>query len=104
MRRRRSFVFNFITYGGHPIDGLAAEELATTLGQKGMLALSCRLVDGKERTHGLAQFPGKCAHMASKRWLAPPTFAMKSRRLIVALRARQSGQGGDWPPFLDPAS
>jgi isocitrate lyase len=40
MRRRRSFVFNFITYGGHPIDGLAAEELATTLGQKGMLALS----------------------------------------------------------------
>jgi hypothetical protein len=47
MRRRRSFVFNFITYGGHPIDGLAAEELATTIGQKGMLALSCRLVDGR---------------------------------------------------------
>ena len=25
------FVFNFITYGGHQIDGLAAEEFATAL-------------------------------------------------------------------------
>ncbi|HYN22588.1 MAG TPA: isocitrate lyase ICL2 [Thermoanaerobaculia bacterium] len=34
------FVFNFITYGGHQIDGLAAEELATALQQDGMLALA----------------------------------------------------------------
>ncbi|HWP93958.1 MAG TPA: isocitrate lyase/phosphoenolpyruvate mutase family protein [Thermodesulfobacteriota bacterium] len=34
------FVFNFITYGGHQIDGLAAEEFATALMQDGMLALA----------------------------------------------------------------
>ena len=44
------YVFNFITYGGHQIDGLAAEEFATALRQDGMLALvrlqrKFRLVD-----------------------------------------------------------
>ncbi|HME32400.1 MAG TPA: isocitrate lyase/phosphoenolpyruvate mutase family protein, partial [Terriglobales bacterium] len=34
------FVFNFITYGGHQIDGLAAEEFATALKQDGMLSLA----------------------------------------------------------------
>lgn len=34
------FVFNFITYGGHQIDGLAAEEFAQSLRQDGMLALA----------------------------------------------------------------
>jgi isocitrate lyase len=34
------FVFNFITYGGHQIDGLAAEEFATALRDEGMLALA----------------------------------------------------------------
>jgi malate synthase len=34
------FVFNFITYGGHQIDGLAAEEFATALKDDGMLALA----------------------------------------------------------------
>ena len=34
------FVFNFITYGGHQIDGLAAEELASALLEDGMLALA----------------------------------------------------------------
>lgn len=34
------FVFNFITYGGHQIDGLAAEEFAASLRQEGMLALA----------------------------------------------------------------
>jgi isocitrate lyase len=34
------FVFNFITYGGHQIDGVAAEEFATALRQDGMLALA----------------------------------------------------------------
>jgi|TARA_Y100000310_G_scaffold259496_1_gene268176 isocitrate lyase len=34
------FVFNFITYGGHQIDGLAAEEFATALLEDGMLALA----------------------------------------------------------------
>jgi isocitrate lyase len=37
---RMGFVFNFITYGGHQIDGLASEELATALRQDGMLALA----------------------------------------------------------------
>ncbi len=34
------FVFNFITYGGHQIDGLAGEEFATALNEDGMLALA----------------------------------------------------------------
>jgi isocitrate lyase len=34
------FVFNFITYGGHQIDGLAGEEFALSLRQDGMLALA----------------------------------------------------------------
>jgi len=37
---RMGFVFNFITYGGHQIDGVAAEEFATALQQDGMLALA----------------------------------------------------------------
>src|SRR6476619_73785 len=49
------FVFNFITYGGHQIDGLAAEEFATALEQDGMLALAklqrkLRLVESPYRT------------------------------------------------------
>ena len=49
------FVFNFITYGGHQIDGLAAEDFATALKQDGMLALAqlqrkLRLVDSPYRT------------------------------------------------------
>ncbi|MBZ5639603.1 MAG: isocitrate lyase ICL2 [Acidobacteriia bacterium] len=34
------YVFNFITYGGHQIDGLAGEEFAAALKQDGMLALA----------------------------------------------------------------
>jgi isocitrate lyase len=37
---KMGFVFNFITYGGHQIDGLASEEFATALRQDGMLALA----------------------------------------------------------------
>jgi isocitrate lyase len=37
---KMGFVFNFITYGGHQIDGLAAEDFATALQQDGMLALA----------------------------------------------------------------
>ncbi|MHB0972375.1 MAG: isocitrate lyase ICL2 [Thermoanaerobaculia bacterium] len=37
---KMGFVFNFITYGGHQIDGLAAEEFAAALKQDGMLALA----------------------------------------------------------------
>src|SRR3979409_1709346 len=37
---KMGFVFNFITYGGHQIDGVAAEEFATNLRQDGMLALA----------------------------------------------------------------
>ena len=49
------YVFNFITYGGHQIDGLAAEEFATALRQDGMLALArlqrkFRLVESPYRT------------------------------------------------------
>src|ERR1700756_353765 len=49
------FVFNFITYGGHQIDGVAAEEFATALRQDGMLALArlqrkIRLLDSPYRT------------------------------------------------------
>jgi isocitrate lyase len=49
------FVFNFITYGGHQIDGLAAEEFAAALRQDGMLALArlqrkLRLLESPYRT------------------------------------------------------
>lgn len=37
---KMGFVFNFITYGGHQIDGLAGEEFAASLKQEGMLALA----------------------------------------------------------------
>jgi isocitrate lyase len=49
------FVFNFITYGGHQIDGLAAEEFAAALKQEGMMALArlqrkLRLLESPYRT------------------------------------------------------
>jgi isocitrate lyase len=49
------YVFNFITYGGHQIDGLAGEEFATALRQDGMLALArlqrkLRLLESPYRT------------------------------------------------------
>jgi isocitrate/methylisocitrate lyase len=52
---RLGYVFNFITYGGHQIDGLAAEEFAASLRQDGMLALArlqrkFRLLESPYRT------------------------------------------------------
>jgi isocitrate lyase len=49
------FVFNFITYGGHQVDGMAVEEFATALKQEGMLALAklqrkLRLVESPYKT------------------------------------------------------
>ena len=49
------FVFNFITYGGHQIDGLAAEEFAAALKEDGPLALArlqrkFRLLESPYRT------------------------------------------------------
>ncbi|RKZ18672.1 isocitrate lyase [bacterium] len=49
------YVFNFITYGGHQIDGLAGEEFATALQEDGMLALArlqrkLRLLDSPYKT------------------------------------------------------
>ncbi len=49
------FVFNFITYGGHQIDGLASEEFAVALRDDGMLALArlqrkFRLLESPYRT------------------------------------------------------
>jgi len=49
------YVFNFITYGGHQIDGLAGEEFASALRQDGMLALArlqrkFRLLESPYRT------------------------------------------------------
>lgn len=52
---KMGFVFDFITYGGHQIDGLAAEEFSTALKQDGMLALArlqrkFRLLESPYRT------------------------------------------------------
>jgi isocitrate lyase len=49
------YVFNFITYGGHQIDGVAAEEFSTALLHDGMLALAqvqrkLRLLESPYRT------------------------------------------------------
>ncbi len=52
---KMGFVFNFITYGGHQIDGLAAEEFSDALRKNGMLALArlqrkLRLLESPYRT------------------------------------------------------
>lgn len=52
---KMGFVFDFITYGGHQIDGLAGEEFASALKQDGMLALArlqrkFRLLESPYRT------------------------------------------------------
>ncbi len=52
---KMGFVFNFITYGGHQLDGVASEEFATSLREEGMLALArlqrkIRLVESPYRT------------------------------------------------------
>lgn len=52
---KMGFVFNFITYGGHQIDGVAAEEFARALQEDGMLALArlqrkIRLVESPYKT------------------------------------------------------
>jgi isocitrate lyase len=49
------YVFNFITYGGHQIDGLAGEEFSAALREEGMLALArlqrkFRLLESPYRT------------------------------------------------------
>jgi isocitrate lyase len=49
------YVFNFITYGGHQVDGVAGEEFAQALKQDGMLALArlqrkIRLVESPYKT------------------------------------------------------
>ena len=49
------YVFNFITYGGHQIDGIVSEEFATALKEDGMLALArlqrkLRLVNSPYKT------------------------------------------------------
>jgi isocitrate lyase len=52
---KMGFVFDFITYGGHQVDGVASEEFATALVQDGMLALArlqrkIRLLESPYRT------------------------------------------------------
>ena len=52
---KMGFVFNFITYGGHQVDGAASEEFARALQEDGMLALArlqrkLRLVQSPYRT------------------------------------------------------
>ncbi len=52
---KMGFVFNFITYGGHQVDGVASEEFARSLKEEGMLALAklqrkIRLVESPYRT------------------------------------------------------
>jgi isocitrate lyase len=52
---KMGFVFNFVTYGGHQIDGVAAEEFATALKQEGLVALArlqrkIRLVESPYKT------------------------------------------------------
>jgi isocitrate lyase len=76
------FVFNFITYGGHQIDGAAAEELATALKQDGMLALArvqrkLRLVESPYRTpQTLVGGPRADAALAAASGRTATTMAM----------------------------
>ena len=76
------FVFNFITYGGHQIDGLAAEELATSHKQDGMLALArlqrkLRMVESPYRTpQTLVGGPRADAALAATSGRTATTMAM----------------------------
>jgi isocitrate lyase len=76
------FVFNFITYGGHQIDGVAAEEFATAVKQDGMLALArlqrkIRLVESPYRTpQSLVGGPRADAALAASSGRTATTKAM----------------------------
>ena len=76
------FVFNFITYGGHQVDGMAAEEFATALKEEGMLALAklqrkIRLVDSPYRTpQSLVGGPRLDGALAASSGLTATTKAM----------------------------
>ena len=76
------FVFNFITYGGHQIDGLAAEDFATALKQDGMLALArlqrkLRMVDSPYGTpQTLVGGPRADAALAATSGRTATTMAM----------------------------
>jgi len=78
------FVFNFITYGGHQIDGVAAEEFSTGLKQDGMLALArlqrkFRLVESPYRTpQTLVGGPRLDAALAASSGCTATTVAMGS--------------------------
>src|SRR5208337_672095 len=79
---KMGFVFNFITYGGHQIDGVAAEEFATALRQDGMLALArlqrkMRLVESPYRTpQTLVGGPRSDAALAASSGRTATTMAM----------------------------
>jgi isocitrate lyase len=79
---KMGFVFNFITYGGHQIDGVAAEEFATELRQDGMLALArlqrkIRLVESPYRTpQTLVGGPRADAALAASSGFTATTKAM----------------------------
>jgi isocitrate lyase len=69
---KMGFVFNFITYGGHQIDGLAAEEFATALKEDGMLALA--------RLQRKFRWPRRVARRPPRRWgRARPSSSISSR-------------------------
>ena len=76
------FVFNFITYGGHQIDGLAAEEFTMALKQDGMLALArlqrkLRMVDSPYSTaQTLVGGPRADAALAATSGRTATTMAM----------------------------
>ena len=76
------FVFNFITYGGHQIDGLATEEFATAVKQDGMLALArlqrkLRMVESPYRTpQTLVGGPRADAALAATSGRTATTMAM----------------------------
>ena len=76
------FVFNFITYGGHQIDGLATEEFAMALKQDGMLALArlqrkLRMVESPYRTpQTLVGGPRADAALAATSGRTATTMAM----------------------------
>ncbi len=81
---KMGFVFNFITYGGHQIDGLAAEEFSQSLCEDGMLALArlqrrFRLLESPYRTpQTLVGGPRSDAALASLSGQTATTKAMGS--------------------------
>ena len=78
---KMGFVFNFITYGGHQIDGVASEEFATTCARTACWrwrGCSARCASSSRPT--ARRRPWSADRAATRRWPPPPAAPRPPRR------------------------